>query len=77
MSVKLTNSNDIFANSVSIVENNDIVNIKDLFALKGETISQTTNLNVATLTTATQLATPLLNTTNIACLLLQDLEPLI
>ena len=65
MAVKLTNSNDIFANSVSIVENNDIVNIKDLFALKGETISQTTNLNVASLTTATQIATPTIKTTNI------------
>jgi len=60
MAVKLTNSNDIFANSVSIVENNDIVNIKDLFAFKGETISQTTNLNVATLTTTTQIYTPLI-----------------
>ncbi|MFM7981790.1 MAG: hypothetical protein ACKPKO_20980, partial [Candidatus Fonsibacter sp.] len=62
----MTISNDIFANSVSIVENNDIVNIKDFhFALYGETVSQTTNLNVPTLTTTTQVATPLLNTTNI------------
>jgi len=33
--------------------------------LKGETISQTTNLNVASLTTATQIATPTIKTTNI------------
>ncbi|MFM7987253.1 MAG: hypothetical protein ACKPKO_48865 [Candidatus Fonsibacter sp.] len=65
MTVKLTNSNDIFANSVSIVDNNDVVDIKDVFALKGETISQTTCLNVAPLRTAAQIATPLLNTTNI------------
>ena len=42
MAVKLTNSNDIFANSVSLFENNDIVNIKDIFALKGETLTTST-----------------------------------
>jgi hypothetical protein len=42
MSVKLTNSNDIFANSVSLFENNDIVNIKDLFVLKGESLTTST-----------------------------------
>ena len=42
MSVKLTNSNDIFANSVSLFENNDIVNIKDLFVLKGEALTTST-----------------------------------
>ena len=42
MAVKLTNSNDIFANSVSLFENNDIVNIKDLFVLKGESLTTST-----------------------------------
>ena len=41
MAGKLTNSNDIFANSVSLFEN-DIVNIKGLFALTGETLTTST-----------------------------------
>ena len=42
MAVKLTNYNDIFANSVSRFENNDIVDIKYLFALKGEALTTST-----------------------------------
>ena len=40
--------NDIYANSVSIIENNDLVNIKDLFALKSEALTTTTSYTKAT-----------------------------
>ena len=43
MSISLTNSSEIVADSVSIIEGNTIVNIKDLFALKcdANTLSST------------------------------------
>ena len=52
--VSLTNSNDIIANSVSIVQDNEIVNILDL-------ISQITGLAPATLNTLQKLAASINN----------------
>ena len=42
MAVKLTNSNGMFANSVSLFGNNDIVHMKYIFALKVETLTTST-----------------------------------
>ena len=52
--VSLTNSNDIIANSVSIVQDNEIINILDL-------ISQITGLAPATLNTLQELASSINN----------------
>ena len=52
--VSLTNSNDIIANSVSIVQDNEIVNILDL-------ISQITGLAPETLNTLQKLAASINN----------------
>ena len=52
--VSLTNSNDIIANSASIVQDNEIVNILDL-------ISQITGLAPATLNTLQELAASINN----------------
>ena len=52
--VSLTNSNDIIANSVSIVQDNEIANILDL-------ISQITGLAPSTLNTLQELAASINN----------------
>ena len=55
MPVSLTNSNDIIANSVSLVDKRKVINILDLF-LKNEALEEIVGLPPATLNTLQKLA---------------------
>ena len=47
MSISWTNSHEIVADSVSIIEGNTLVNIKELFALKGDALTTSTSYTKA------------------------------
>ena len=56
MPVSLTNSNDIIANSVSLITNNDVINMFDLFYKNNKPIEEILGLPPATLNTLQKLA---------------------
>ena len=51
MSIKLTNSNDLIVNSLSLIRGNNVEDINDIFLSKDEAITGIVGLPVSTLDT--------------------------
>jgi hypothetical protein len=74
MAVSLTTSNDLVVNSLSLVEENKVIDVKELFLSKLDTIDHIVGLAPETLNTLAKLGEAINNDSNFYQSLITDLS---